>query len=296
MTFTPPAPPTPPAPAVRPTPPTPPRIDKTPFANDSSDDVANEQPVDETEETPADETQDKPAQIETPPVEIPQLEKPHVNRKVEDPESMARDAVANGSGPLTKRTVGRGDEKPANQTVTVIPPDAPLISDGQSDYDRGKDILRQFREEDARENQQQLTENQPRQTVTEQPRTFKPTINYHEGHGGAFWIGTIIFVAVASFVVVKKFLFTDKPALTKSELFADETDRLKVVRGRVSGVREETSPPKPVAKPVAKPVPSPIAKPVPKPVTKPINKPVTKTARPSKKDDDDKGKHFEIRI
>ena len=289
MTFTPPAPPTPPAPAVRPTPPTPPRIDKTPFANNSSDDVANEQPVDETEEIPADETPDKPAQIETPQVEIPQLEKPQVNRKVEDPESMARDAVANGSGPLTKRTVDRGDEPPPNQTVTVIPPDAPLISDEQSDYDRGKDILRQFREEDARENQQQLTENQPRQTVTEQPRTFKPTINHHEGHGGAFWIGTIIFVAVASFVVVKKFLFTDKPALTKSELFADETDRLKAA---VDKFKKPAASPKPVAKPV----PSPVAKPVTKPVTKPINKPVTKPARPSKKDDDDKGKHFEIRI
>ncbi|MBR4384025.1 MAG: hypothetical protein IKP64_10780 [Selenomonadaceae bacterium] len=285
MTFTPPTPPTPPAPAVRPTPPKPPRIDKTSFANDSGDDVANEQPVDETEET-SDETPEEPAQIEPQPIETPQVEIPHVNRKVEDPESMARDAVANGSGPLTKRTVDRGDEKPANQTVTVIPPDAPLISDEQSDYDRGKDILRQFREEDARATQEQSTENfQPRQTVTEQPRTFKPSINYHEGHGGAFWIGTIIFVAVASFVVVKKFLFTDKPALTKSELFADETDRLKAAADKVK--QPAAPPPKSVTKLVAKPVT--------KPVTKPINKPVTKPARPSK-DDDDKGKHFEIRI
>ncbi|MBR3745882.1 MAG: hypothetical protein IKN27_02870 [Selenomonadaceae bacterium] len=285
MTFTPPTPPTPPAPAVRPTPPKPPRIDKTSFANDSGDDVANEQPLDETEET-SDETPEEPAQIEPQPIETPQVEIPHVNRKVEDPESMARDAVANGSGPLTKRTVDRGDEKPANQTVTVIPPDAPLISDEQSDYDRGKDILRQFREEDARATQEQSTENfQPRQTVTEQPRTFKPSINYHEGHGGAFWIGTIIFVAVASFVVVKKFLFTDKPALTKSELFADETDRLKAAADKVK--QPAAPPPKSVTKLVAKPVT--------KPVTKPINKPVTKPARPSK-DDDDKGKHFEIRI
>lgn len=304
MTFTPPAPPTPPAPAVRPTPPQPPRIDKTPFAKDSADDVANEQPVDETSDDS--ETPEEPAQIEPQPIETPQVEIPHVNRKVEDPESMARDAVANGSGPLTKRTVDRGDEKPApvNQTVTVIPPDAPLISDGQSDYDRGKDILRQFREEDARATQDQSTENQPRQTVTEQPRTFKPTINYHEGHGGAFWIGTIIFVVLASFVVVKKFLFTDKPALTKAELFADETDRLKAA---VDKVKQPAAPPKPVAKPVTKPAPSPVEKsvakpvtkpvvnPVAKPVTKPINKPVTKPARPSK-DDDNKGKHFEIRI
>ena len=277
MTFTPPAPPTPPAPAVRPTPPTPPRIDRTPFAKDSSDDVADEQPVDET-----DEVQDEPAQIETP--EIPQVEIPQVTRKVDDPESMARDAVAHGSGALTKRTVDKGDEPPPNQTVTVIPPDAPIIPDTQSDYDRGKDVLRQFRDEDSRASQQ--TDNQP-QTVTEQPSTFKPTINYHEGHGGVFWLGTIIFVVLASIVVVKKFLFTDKPALTKSELFADETDRLKAT---VDKVKQPAAPP-----PVKKSVTKPVTKPVIKPVTKPVTKIVTKPASPSK-DDDDKGKHFEIRV
>ena len=286
MTFTPPAPPTPPAPAVRPTPPTPPRIDKTPFAKDSADDVADVQPVDET-----DEVQDEPAQIEQQPIETPQVEIPQVTRKVDDPESMARDAVAHGSGALTKRTVDKGDEPPPNQTVTVIPPDAPLISDEQSDYDRGKDVLRQFRDEDARASQQ--TDNP--QTVTEQPSTFKPTLNYHEGHGGIFWLGTIIFVVLASFVVVKKFLFTDKPALTKSELFADETDRLKAT---VDKVKQPAAPPlvkKSVAKPVAKSAPSPVTKPVAKPVIKPVTKIVTKPARPSK-DDDDKGKHFEIRV
>ncbi len=294
MTFTPPTPPTPPAPAVRPTPPKPPRIDKTSFANDSADDVANVQPVDETEET-SDENPDEPAQIETQPIETPQVEIPHVNRKVEAPESMARDAVANGSGPLTKRTVDNGDTQPQPQQIQQ----PAQIQDSQSDYDRGKDVLRQFRDEDARATQEQSTENFQPQTVTEQPRTFKPTINYHEGHGGAFWIGTIIFVAVASFIVVKKFLFTDKPALTKSELFADETDRLKAAVNKVkqpaapSPVQKNIS--KPVEKSVAKPVTKPVVNPVAKSVVKPINKPVTKPARPSK-DDDDKGKHFEIRI
>ena len=256
----------------------------SPFGNDSSD---VNQPVDETADDVTDEVQDEPAQVETP--EIPQIETPHLNRRVDDPESMARDAVANGSGALTRRTVDRGDEPPPpNQTVTVIPPDAPLISDEQSDYDRGQDVLRQFRDADARASQQ--TDDRP-QTVTETPRTFRPTLNYHEGHGGVFWLGTIIFVVLASIVVVKKFLFTDKPALTKSELFADETDRLKAT---VDKVKQPAAPP-PVKKNIPTPAPSPVAKPVTKPVAKPVTKPVTKPARPSK-DDDDKGKHFEIRI
>lgn len=265
MTFTPPAPPTLPEAAVRPTPPTPPRIDKTPFAKNSGDDIANEQPIDET-----DESHDEPAQIEPQPIETPQVEIPQLNRKVEDNESMARDAVAHGSGALTRRTVDNGDDTQQQPAQ---------IRDTQSDYDRGQDVLRQFRDEDARASQRQSTEDFQPQTVTEQPRTFKPTINYHEGHGGAFWLGTIIFVAVAGFVVAKKFLFTDKPALTKSELFADETDRLKATVDKL--------------KPAA---PPPVKKPVAKPVTKPVVKPVAKPARPSKKDDDDKGKHFEIRI
>ena len=254
MTFTPPAPPTAPAPAVRPTPPTPPRIDLKPFANDSAD-IADEQPVDEPAET-SDESVDEPAQVE-----------PQVTRTVDDPESMARDAVAQGGGALTRRTVERPEE--------AQPP--AQVRDTQSDYDRGQDVLRQFRDEDARATLQTEETPQP-QTVTEQPRTFKPTINYHEGHGGVFWLATIIFVVLASFIVVKKFLFTDKPALTKAELFADETDRLKAAADKVK--QPVTPPPKAVTKPV----------------TKPVAKPVTKPARPSNKDDDDKGKHFEIRV
>lgn len=215
MNLQPPQPPTAPAPAIRPTPPTPPRIDKTPFAKDSAE----------------------------------------VNRTVDNPESMARDAVAHGSGALTKRTVDRGDDEqnpPPNQTVTIIPPDAPLIADTQSDYDRGQDVLREFRESDARESQSTYTP--PAQTSTEQstPRVVK--LNYHEGHGGAFWIFTIVFVIVAAFVVVKKFLITDKPALTKSQLFEDSTDRLKAATEKV----------------------------------KPVKLPPKK--------DDNKGKHFEVRV
>ena len=226
MNLEPPQPPTAPAPAIRPTPPTPPRIDKTPFLKNSSEDA------------------------------------PQVNREVETPETQARDAVAHGSGALTKRTVERGDEEqsaPANQTVTVIPPDAPSVGDTQSDYDRGQDVLRQFREMDARESQSSY--NPPAQTETEQPRQVTPKLNYHEGHGGVFWLFTIVFVAIAAFVVVKNFLFTDKPALTKSQLFEDSTDRLKAAADKVKPVKP---PPKPVAR--------------------------------APKKDDDKVKHFEVRV
>lgn len=228
MTLEPPQPPTAPAPAIRPTPPVPPRIDKTPFIRDKATDDA-----------------------------------PQVNREVETPEDMARDAVAHGSGALTKRTVERNDDDatqaaPPNQTVTVIPPDAPLVADMQSDYDRGKDVLREFRELDARE--AQSTYNPPAQTSTEQERPVAPRLNHDDGHGGAFWIFTAVFVIVAAFVVVKKFLFTSKPALTKAQLFDDNAGKSKATTNEV------------------KPSPPP-----PKPAKLPPKK-------------DDKGKHFEVRV
>ena len=231
MTIEPPQPPTAPAPAVRPTPPTPPRIDKTPFEKNSAD-----------EESGVDDA-------------------PQVTREIETPETMARDAVANGAGSLTKRTVERDDDNqiaaPPTRQENPLPAQ---VADTQSDYDRGQDVLREFREMDAREAQSAY--NPPAQTATEQPRQVTPKLNYHEEHGGLFWIFTIIFVAIAAVVVVKKFLFTGKTEFTKSQLFEDSTDRLKAVEDKV--------------KPVTPP-------------TKPVK-------IPPKKDDDNKGKHFEVRV
>lgn len=236
MRLEPPAPPTAPAPAVRPTPPTPPRIDKTPFARDEGQGTGDEGEV---------------------------ADAPQVNRRVDDPESMARDAVAHGSGALTRRTVERGDDnqtdrQPAPAPRQSSPPPAAEVPDTQSDYDRGQDVLREFRELDA--NPVQPTENPPA-PLTEQSPPVVPRLNHHEGHGGFYWLFTIIFVAVAAFVFVKKFLLTDKPALTKSQLFDDSTDRLKAAADKV--------------KPVAPP---------PKPAKLPPKK------------DGDKGKRFEVRI
>ena len=214
----PPQPPTAPAPAIRPTPPTPPRIDKTPFAKNSAAEVSDE-----------------------------------------SPEAQAKEAVANGSGALTKRTVDRKDEPQAPAPPARRETESPApVADTQSDYDRGQDVLREFREMDARESQSTYTP--PASTEQRQPVVAK--INYHEGHGGFFWIFTIIFVAVAAVVVIKKFLFTGKPSLTKSQLFEDSTNRLKAVEEKI------------------KPIPPP-----PKPAK-----------LPPKNDDDKKGKHFEVRV
>ena len=225
-----------------------------PSSDEPAEPVETDEPVEETAE---------PVETSEP------VDEPQVNRKVETPETMARDAVANGSGALTKRTVNRDDDnQPAkpNQTVTVIPPDAPLVNDGQSDYDRGKDVLRQFQELDAQE-----SSSTPAQSSTEQSTHIAPTINHHTGNGGVFWLFTIIFVAVASFIVVKKFLLTDKPALTKSQLFENSSSRLRAVTDKVKPVQnlKATTDIKP-----AEPPPKP--KPPPK--------------------DDGKGKHFEVRV
>ena len=215
----PPQPPTAPAPAVRPTPPTPPRIDKTPFIREQGA-GSREQEVDET------------------------------------PEVQARDAVAHGSGALTKRTVEReDDETPPNQTVTVIPPDAPLVQDTQSDYDCGQDVLREFKDLDARESQSAY--NPPAQTSTEHERPIAPKLNHRDdGHGAPFWLFTAIFVIVATFVVAKKFLFTDKP-----QIFDDTHAKSKTTADKV-----KPSPPPP------------------------------KPAKLPPKKDDGAGKHFEIRV
>lgn len=265
MNLQPPQPPTVPAPAIRPTPPTPPRIDKGVFSKPDT---------------------------------------PQMTREVTTPEDMARDAVANGSGALTKRTVKHDDDEqapPVNQTITVIPPDAPLVTDTQSDYDKGQDVLREFRDLDARE--AKSSENFPAQTSTEQPRHATPTLNHQEGHSGFYWIFTLLFAVVAAAIVVKKFLFTDKPALTKSQLFEDVPSKPKATEDKVKPAelpklakvdkrKAATDEVKPAELPkLAKADKRKAATDKIKPV-----EPPPKPVKLSPKKDDDKGKHFEVRI
>lgn len=169
----------------------------------------------------------------TPPrIDKAPLAKP--DEKISPPDEKPVNESADKPAEKINTPVEKPVEKPAppNQTVTVIPPDAPVINEGQSDYDRGQDVLRQFRDLDAATNEPQ--------TSTEQ-RPVVPKITQSDGHGTFYWLFTIIFVGIAAFVIVKKFLITDKPALTKSELFADTSAKLKAASEKV---KPPTPPPK----------------------------------------------------
>ena len=176
-------------------------------------------------------------------------------------EDMARDAVANGAGTLTKRTVTRiDDESPQKNSAPVqienVTPVVPIENISSDRYERGQAVLQEFRETDN--------------LGTEKTLPTSPNINQSESHGGFFWIATLIFVIAATFIVVKKFLFRSKPKLKKSDLFESSSEKLKSISNKTS---KHVEPPKPIEK-----------------------KPPVKPARLPKKDDDDKGKRFEVRI
>lgn len=244
-----------------PTPPTPPAVDKGEAA----------QSTDSNAKIDAHQFFQIPFQRETQeeiPAETPKKNPPAVNRTVTTPENMARDAVANGAGALTKRTVTKpNDEKnsdaPKNQQVIQVPPNSNLAVD---DYDRGKEILREFQQEDL----QNAGNNQ---TSTETPRNFNPHLNQPEEHSGIYWIVTLIIVGAMSFALVKKFLLTKNPKLKKSDLFSEQSEKLQATKNKIVKPAKNPPPVKPVK-------PTKIVKPV----------------RLPKKDDDDKGKHFEIRV
>ena len=169
-----------------PTPPTPPTIDKgeateytpkidahkffdVPFKRENKSAAP-------AEEIPAEKPAPPPAETKTP-----------------TPEEMAREAVANGAGALTKTEVARPDAEKI--------PAAPVPVPAENHRD-GKAILREF------ENYDETF------TAAETPRTFHTS--QRESHGGIFWIVTLILAAVLSVVFVKKFMLKSKPAPEKS--------------------------------------------------------------------------------
>lgn len=174
-------------------------------------------------------------------------------REVTTPETMARDAVANGAGSLTKRTVDKPQEE-TPKAEQIQPQVQPGINFAMTEEDRGKAALREFqREEDISEKQNQ--------TLTESPRPAK--LNLQEEHGGFYWVITIIFALALSVFFVKKMLFDGKPKLKKSDLFEGTSEKLRKTKEKI--VKPTYTPPKPVK-------------------------------LPPKKDDEDKGKHFEVRV
>lgn len=269
-------------PLTKPTPPTPPTIDKgeatestpridahqffeVPFKREQiTEEIPVAKPVEKSTEKPVEKKVETPPQI--------------VERKVTTPEDMARDAVANGAGALTKKTITRPDAEtnsPASNNPATSNAHAtanlPITNDRQS---RGKEILREFQNEDR----------QTLQTV-ETPRPVK--INHNESYSGFYWIGMIVFAGILSIIFVRKFLVKKNPKLKKSDLFEDADKRLQAVSEKVSA---------PKVNPVSK-NPASNIKSVEKITTSKINsaeKVATKKSPP--KNDDDKGKHFEVRI
>ena len=195
-----------------------------------------------------------------------------VQREVTTPENMARDAVANGAGALTKNTVTRAEDKPTDMPSQVqapaqnVVPVAPPASTSNN-YERGQSVLREFEEIDRSSAGNSAVMSTPA------PSSFKNNSTYEESHGGIFWIVTLIIVVAAAFIVAKKFLFTSKPALKKSDLFVNSSEQLKSTAEKFSSSKSETVKPPPVEK---------------SPPVKPVTLP--------RKDDDGKGKRFEVRV
>ena len=229
------------------------------------------------------------------------------SRKVETPETMARDAVANGSGALTKRTTQRKNEEqqgndpsssqasPArNQSTVVIPPASALSNDdGRTSFEKGRAVLDEFkqldREEAAKQSSSGLT------SSTESPGIFAPTHNIGSQHGIGYWLFTLIAIGVLAFVFVKHFLI-GKNSKQSAELreAIESTNSLAMKQTAIKEYSQSSkqsvkpAPPKPATTsniPRAKPSIS----------STPPQKIVTLKSQPQK-EDEKKGKHFEVRV
>lgn len=245
-----------------PTPPTPPAIDKGDGTNSNAKiDAPNFFQVPFVRDYEEENYSEEPEEVEEiqEPEEVQQSEP--IKRQVTTPETMARDAVANGAGALTKRTVTRPEEQEQQQPTPKII-QIPSTNDNLSlsDAERGKAVLREFQEEDR-----QISESKTDKvrTSSETQSTFKNNFTQTEGYGGLFWLITLILTGIISFVIVKKYLLKDKPKLKTTDLFADSTQKLKSATKKITSAKTT---------------------------------PIVKPARLPKKEDDDKGKHFEVRV
>lgn len=250
-------------PLTKPIPPTPPTIDKGEVTESTPRIDAHQ-----FFEIPFKRETEKPAPIEKPAeksVEKPaeKVEKPtpkNVEKKVTTPEDMARDAVANGGGALTKKIITRPDAEtntPATNSTTPATANLPLTTEKSK---RGKEILREFQNEDRQTFQ-----------TTETPRNVN--FNHNESYSGFYWIAMIVAVAILSFVFVRKVLVKKNPPLKKSDLFTNSSERLKAVSEKVTAPKTSAEKINTIEK---------------------ISTPTQQKTPP--KNDDDKGKHFEVRI
>ena len=286
-----------------PTPPTPPTIDKGDVQTSSPKIDAHQ--FFEIPEIPF-KKNDEPAEKKVDAPEKPTAtEKPApVTRTETNPEDMARDAVANGAGTLTRRTVTRPEDardsagqrqqstndgkkiadEPTQGQSAIPDVVAPIPAQSSaSRYERGQEALRSFEEEDK----QFAAEPKENSALTSTP-AMSHRAPYEESHGGIFWIVTLIFVVVATFFVAKKFLFRKNPTLRKSDLFTSSSEKLKSTAEKFSTSTTPADKKNSSTKP-AKPVqPTKTSEPP------PVNETPPQSARVTKKDDD--VKHFEVRI
>ena len=234
-------------------------------------------------------------------------------RKVETPETMARDAVANGSGALTKRTTRRGEDdresegadsgnsQSKNQTTVVVPPNSALNDDGQTSFERGRAILNEFKQLDREEAAKQSSLGADTTSSSSTPGLFVPSSYDSNSHGVAYWLFTLVAVGVLAFVFVRQFLVnkdssSGTPPLTKSTLDIPDIskplmkDSLAMKQAALNQYKQNLTT---QAKSKVSPTTSttPVTKPFP-----PVNKPVTLKTKPQKAEEDKKGTHFEVRV
>lgn len=244
-----------------PTPPTPPTMDKGDGENNNHAKIDAKQLLGIRKENSTENISEGGEEVSE---ETAKTSPPQSVEKKESPslENMARDAVANGAGPLTKRTVEKPQEKKSQDTAQTEQKNSqlpPSLNFAMTEDDKGKEVLKQF----------QLDENisTEQKTPAESPRIVR--LNSNEEHGGIYWAFALILAVVLAVVFVKKFLLTDKPKLKKSDLFDDSEKKLKNVSEKITKPTKNYSPPK---------------------VSQPVK------LKSSKTEDDDKGKHFEIRV
>ena len=275
--------------------------------NSRSNSQNNHQTEQEEPEENQEEQEEEQTQTHQQTQSTPKTQQRQPPQTVRTPEAMARDAVANGSGALTKRTTTRtnddedsraddGGSHSRNQSTVVIPPTSSALNDnGQTNFERGRAVLNEFKQLDQEEGKiPQNTADTTSSTTT--PGIFAPSYGSNSsGHGAAYWLFTVVAVVIMAYFFIRQFLVnknskSDIPPLTKSTLdIPDINAPLSSTIPKESAVNQY----KQSNSLKSKPIQNTIAKPIVKPVTKPV-KPLK--LEPKKNEDESRGKHFEVRV
>ena len=267
----------------------------------------NQQRDEEPEEVAEDQEEEQQQQAvqQTQPQRSQPQQRQSSPQNVTTPESMARDAVANGSGALTKRTTTRSkDDAEANpdntnapsknQSTIVIPPDSNLSDNGQSSFERGRAVLNEFKQLDQEEAAKSGSDKG--QSTTSTPGLFAPSNNSDSQHGAAYWLFTVVAVVILAFVFIRQFMINKKSS--SEEPFKPSLAKPKI-SNQAAIDKYNQSKPAPLKKPAKASTPIPTPKKINPISTQPTAKvkPVSlKSKSSAKTEDDNKGKNFEVRV